>query len=365
MRDLMSWSVPIGRIFGITIRLHVFLYLLFVVMMVGRGIAKGYGWEATQIQLLLFVAVLLHEFGHCFAAREVGGDASDIVMWPLGGLAYVDIPHSPRAHFVTVVWGPLVNLLLCCAVGLALVSAAGLLPPLNPFWNPVVLEGKDPVFVRTDPLYSIAEGQWVATLGPFTTILARFFYLNWILFLFNILLVGFPLDGGRMLQAILWVYLGFRKATQYVVYSGYGVAALLATYCFVTMEGDDVPAKLVLFSLAVFIAATCSQQSKLLEAGILDDEGSLGYDFSQGYTSLERTEPRQPRPREPNFLQRWLQRRAERRRQKEEEERLAEEQRLDEILAKLQQHGKDALTPEERRFLERVSARYRSNRNRP
>ncbi|MCS6977599.1 MAG: hypothetical protein NZM31_11405 [Gemmatales bacterium] len=362
MRDLLTWSIPVGRMFGITIRLHVLLYLPFLVMMIGRGFAKGYGWEALQIQVLLFVSVLLHEFGHCFAARQVGGDAHDILMWPLGGLAYVDVPHTPRANLITTLWGPLVNLTLCAGVGLALVLAAGLLPPLNPFWSPVVLVG-NPVTVRTDYLYSLAEGRWVSDLGFFTTITARFFYLNWLLFLFNMLLVGFPLDAGRLLQSILWVYVGFRRATQIVIYCGYGVAAVLAAYCFITMEGEDVPAKLILFSLAFFIVASCYQQAKLLEAGMLGDETLLGYDFSQGYTSLERSEP-PPRRRKPNFIQRWLQRRAERRRQKEEEQRLAEEQRLDELLAKVQRHGKDALTPEELRFLERVSARYRSQRHR-
>jgi Zn-dependent protease len=363
MRDLLTWSIPVGRLFGITLRLHVLLYLPFLVMMVGRGFAKGYGWEALQIQALLFLAVLLHELGHCFAARQMDGDANEIVMWPLGGLAFVDVPHTPRANFVTVLWGPLVNLTLCAGVGVALVTAGGLLPPLDPFWNPVVLVGNPP-HVRTDALYSIAEGRWTTELGFFTSLVARFFYINWLLFLFNVFLVGFPLDGGRMLQAILWVYVGFRRATQIVIYCGYAVAAVLAAYCFITMEGDDVPAKLILFSLAFFIVASCYHQSKLLEAGFLGDETLGGYDFSEGYTSLERGESTSSRRRQPNFIQRWLQRRAERRRQREEEKRLAEEKRLDDLLAKVQRHGKNALTPEELRFLERVSARYRSNRNR-
>jgi len=363
MRDLMSWSIPIGRFFGITVRLHVFLYVIVMVMMVGRGLMKGYGFEAILIQALLFISVLLHEFGHCFAARQVEGDASEILMWPLGGLASVDVPHTPRANFITVLWGPLVNLLLCCLAAGLLVAFYGLLPPLNPLWNAIVLEGKDPMLVRTDALYSFTEGKWVAELAFVPALLARFFYVNWLLFLFNIVLVGFPLDGGRLLQCVLWVYLGFRQATQIVVWCGYGVAALLAIYCFVTIDGEEVPAKLLLFSLAFFIAATCWQHSKLLEAGVLGDDSTFGYDFSQGYTSLERGEQPQRRRRRPNFIQRWLQRRAARRKQREEETRLAEEQRLDELLAKVQRDGKESLTSEERRFLERVSARYR-NRNR-
>lgn len=364
MRDLMSWSFPVGRFFGITVRIHVFLYAVFMIMWVGRGFLKGYGPEALLIQGLLFVAVLLHEFGHCFAARQVEGDAHEILMWPLGGLASVDVPHTPRANFITVIWGPLVNLILCLATAAVLV-AYGLVPPLNPFWSPItlVMDGKDLVGVSTGEVYSWATSAWSRDLAFLPALFCRFFWVNWLLFWFNVLLVGFPLDGGRMLQCILWNYLGFRQATQIVIWCGYGVAALLGIYCFITMDGEDVPSKLMLFSLALFIAITCWQQSKLLEAGMLGDESTFGYDFSQGYTSLERGEQPRQRKRRPNFIQRWLQRRAAQKKQRDEERRAAEEQRLDELLAKVARDGKGALTGEERRFLERVSARYR-NRNR-
>jgi Zn-dependent protease len=363
MRDLMSWSIPVGRFFGITVRIHVLFYLLFTVMLLGAGAWKNYFFEALLIQGLLFISVLLHEFGHCFAARQVEGDATEILMWPLGGLASVDIPHTPRAHFITVIWGPLVNLLLCCAIAAVLV-AYGFVPPLNPLWYPIVLEGagKD-LIVRTDALWSWTEGKSITELGFLPMLFARFFYLNWLLFWFNVLLVGFPMDGGRMLQCVLWAYLGFRRATQIAIYCGYAAAALLAIGSFISMDNGDNQGKILLFSLAIFIAATCWQHGKLLEAGVLGDESTFGYDFSQGYTSLERGEQPQRRRRRPNFIQRWLQRRAARKKQREEETRLAEEQCLDELLAKVQRDGKDALTTEERRFLERVSARYR-NRNR-
>jgi Zn-dependent protease len=365
MRDLMAWSIPVGRFFGIMVRLHL-VFALFMVAIVLRGVFGGYGFEALLLQALLFVAVLLHEFGHCFAARQVEGDASEILMWPLGGLAFVDVPHTPRANFITVIWGPLVNLLLCLAAAAVLV-AYGLVPPLNPFWYPIVLfgEGGKVAFVGTDPLYSWTAGVWESQLAFLPMLFARFFWVNWLLFLFNMLLIGFPMDGGRLVQCVLWTYLGFRRATQIAIYCGYAVAALLVLFCLVLVTEKDAYTMMMLFGLALFIGLTCWQHGKMLEAGMLGDESTFGYDFSQGYTSLERGEQpqRPPRKRRPNFIQRWLARRAALRKQREEEERAAEELRLDELLAKVQRDGKDALTSEERRFLERVSARYR-NRNR-
>src|SRR5205085_2637901 len=75
----------------------------------------------------------------CFAARSVDGDASEVLLWPLGGLAYCDLPHTPRAHLVTAVGGPGVNLLLCVIAGGAL-AFAGLVPPLHPFEAPFKVE---------------------------------------------------------------------------------------------------------------------------------------------------------------------------------------------------------------------------------
>jgi hypothetical protein len=89
------------------------------------------------------------------------------------------------------------------------------------------------------------------------------------------------------------------------------------------------------------------------------EEGVYG-DFSQGYSSLERDDPPPARPRKPNPLKRWLQARAARRIQREVELRQREDERMDQLLEKIAKFGKEALTDEERRFMERVSARYRN-----
>jgi hypothetical protein len=109
----------------------------------------------------------------------------------------------------------------------------------------------------------------------------------------------------------------------------------------------------------MFIWASCKQQWWVLEHGG-GEEPLFGYDFSQGYTSLERGEPPPPKPKKPNFFQRWLQKRAAKKQQRQQEEREMEERRLDELLDKVQRDGLQSLTEEERRFLNRVSSRYKN-----
>jgi hypothetical protein len=113
--------------------------------------------------------------------------------------------------------------------------------------------------------------------------------------------------------------------------------------------------------LALFIYVSCKQQWLILETG--GEESLFGYDFSQGYTSLERDEHVQapPKPREGWFA-RWRRQRAERRAREEQERREAEEGRLDELLEKVAKHGIQSLSDEERRFMQRVSDRYRNRK---
>ena len=94
--------------------------------------------------------------------------------------------------------------------------------------------------------------------------------------------------------------------------------------------------------------------------GGTNEESSLGYDFSQGYTSLDREAQAPPRKRPRlNFFQRWLQRRAADRARREFEKREDEERRMDELLAKVHAHGRNSLTDDEKKFMSRVSERYR------
>jgi Zn-dependent protease len=361
LSDPMRWSLPLGRLFGINIRVHILFPIVALGMILRVAIQKdgkelqlppGAWQDMAMVVALLFVAVLLHELGHCFAGRWMDGDAQDILIWPLGGLAYVEVPHTPRANFVTAAGGPLVNLGLCLVTGLFLVLTLGYHPPWNPFGY----------VLRSDALGGMDLVQWgdgkpvtvaFQGMGIAAIVLARFFWVNWVLLLINVVLVGFPLDGGRMLQAGLWRYLGYRQATLTAVFVGFLVM-------FIVGVGSIIFNELLALCLAVFIYVACRQEWIALESG--SEEGPFGYDFSQGYTSLERDQVTAVPPprRKQNWWQRWRQKHAAKKLQREQEQREAEERRMDELLAKVQREGMGALTEEEKRFLKRVSDRYRN-----
>jgi stage IV sporulation protein FB len=350
MRDPFSWSFPIGRLFGITIRIHI----LFPVVAIGlilrvatmKDVIPGTWIDAAMVVGLLFFSVLLHEFGHCFGARLVDGDASEILLWPLGGLAAVDVPHTARANFIMVLMGPLVNLFLCLLS--AVLLAVAVEPALQPVWNPFASIYRD--LPDGSMLLSTWEGKAELIRGGGALLLIRLFWVNWVLLLINVVLIGFPLDGGRMFQCLLWPRLGYHQATRIAIFAGFITMFVVGTASLVM---NDVFA----FALALFIFSACRHQWILLETG--GEDSLFGYDFSQGYTSLEREQVK-PRKRRPNFWQRWLQRRAARKLQLEVETREAEERRMDELLEKIQRQGKQALTDDENRFLKRVADKYRN-----
>ena len=353
MRDPIWWSFPLGQLFGITIRVH-FLLPLVMLGLVCRvafddKAVTGTWMDAAMLMALLFGSVFLHELGHCFAARRMDGEASEVLLWPLGGLARVEVPHTPWANFVTAAGGPLVNIFLCVASALAmafLFDDAYYRPALNPFgWYPYRWEASGAM-----KLYRWGTTDAVLSNSMLAIVLARLFFINWVLTLLNVVLVGFPLDGGRMLQCILWPRFGYRQATLYAIYAGF--------FCFFAVLFASIAmVDPLTVLLAVFIYVSCKQEWLVLEHGA--EDSVFGYDFSQGYTSLERDEPPPVKARQPNFIQRWLRRRADQKRQQEQEQQLAEERRMDELLDKIQRHGKESLSDEEHRFLKRVANRYR------
>jgi Zn-dependent protease len=354
MGNPFSWSFFLMRPFGITVRVHVLFPFVAVALILraaytkdssGNDAAAGIWLDAAIVMGLLFVAVLLHELGHCLGARLVDGDASEVMLWPLGGLASVEVPHTWGANLVTACAGPLANLGLCLisAMSLQLMTQFHYRPPFSPGWGSFLIDAPNTVWLY--PWHG--ERYLMSDIGP--VLMARFFWVNWILFLIN-LLPGFPLDGGRILQCLLWPRYGFRQATTAAIYAGFITMFVVALYSIIQNE-------VLAICLAWFIFVTCRQQYLILEGG---EDALFGYDFTQGYTSLERDQPPPARRKRPNFWQRWKQARLQRRMQRDEEQRVAEERRMDELLDKVQREGMSALNDEERRFLKRVSDRYRN-----
>lgn len=402
MRDPISWSIPLFRVFGIQVKLHV-LYILVTLGMLWRVYfqtgSQGHLAEFALIWVvMLFVVVLLHEFGHCFAARRMDGEADEVLMWPLGGLAYVSVPHTPRANFVATAGGPMVNVVLCLACTAAL-SVVGYLPPLNIFetrqlYHPELHNwqtGGEGMAYATSPYYATADGRRIAPSlvldakdlkdGEYPFLVtdpakprelvrakraeyaiypawvlwtARLFWMNWMLLLFN-LLPAFPLDGGRLLQVIFWGRSGdYRSATQVACWSGL-ITALVFVFLSISMN------EAMLFGLGLFMMFASYQQLMMLDRGV-EEGGAFGYDFNKGYGGFGPDDDAPPRPKRVGPLKRWMQARRARRLKQEVEQRVADEARLDALLDKIGRLGKESLTAEERRFMDRVSARYR---NRP
>src|SRR3712207_7862176 len=111
----MSWSFPIGTVKGTEIRLHL-TFLIFLLWIGGSHYAQG-GWDAAvqgvAFMALLFLCVLLHEFGHAFAARRYGVQTPDITLLPIGGVARLErIPEEPRQELVVALAGPAVNVVI-------------------------------------------------------------------------------------------------------------------------------------------------------------------------------------------------------------------------------------------------------------
>ncbi len=160
---------------GITLYLHWswFLWAVFE----SRGGIGGYSanfWNVAEF-LALFLIVTMHEFGHALACRQVGGRANQIVLWPLGGVAYVDPPPRPGATLWSIAAGPLVNVAL-----LPVIYAMG----------------------KT----SRALG-WATTMPDVHELLRAVWTIDWWLLVFNILPI-YPLDGGQILRSLLWFALG-------------------------------------------------------------------------------------------------------------------------------------------------------------
>ena len=188
----MSWSLPVFRVAGIQLRIHITFLLLIAWLAFGYYAQGGSAVAASRVifVLLLFLCVVLHEFGHAFAAKAFGINTPDITLLPIGGVARLErMPEEPVQELIIAVAGPLVNVVI--ALGLFVVGGAqGLL-------NRSTVEGGG--------------------------LIAQLLTINIMLVLFN-LLPAFPMDGGRVLRALLATRMSYARATQVAATVGQGFA---------------------------------------------------------------------------------------------------------------------------------------------
>ncbi|MDW8344502.1 MAG: site-2 protease family protein [Verrucomicrobiae bacterium] len=191
----MRWSVKIARVLGIEVRLHV-TFLLFLAWIAFSHYQLGgaeAAWHGVLFLLALFGCVLLHEFGHALAARMFGIHTPDITLLPIGGVARLQrMPDHPWQELVVAIAGPLVNVVIAFVLVFVLQSGTG----LEDF----------------DRLHEPGVGM-----------LTKLASVNIVLVLFN-LIPAFPMDGGRVLRALLAMVMSYSRATSIAAIIGQGLA---------------------------------------------------------------------------------------------------------------------------------------------
>jgi Zn-dependent protease/CBS domain-containing protein len=217
----MSWSLTIGRFGGTAIRIHFtfFLFLIWIWTVYYRQGGTAAAWQGVLFVSLLFLCVLLHEFGHILVARRFGVKAPDVTLWPFGGIANLDqIPEKPSQEFLIAIAGPLVNV----AIFVGLMIYLGSTTPAA-------------------ALMQVDE----SNVG----LAAKLAGANLFLALFN-LIPAFPMDGGRILRALLALKFSFARATEIAAAVGQGFAVLLGI---IGLFGNPM---LVIIAIFVFFAAS-------------------------------------------------------------------------------------------------------------
>ena len=196
MPSTSQGSIRLFRFAGIDLFLHWSWFMVALFEISDRQ--KRYsslGWNVLEY-LALFLIVMLHEYGHALACRQVGGEANRIVLWPLGGVAFVNPPQRPGATLWSIAAGPLVNV--------------ALLPILT-------------VLI----LFSRSMG-WAQSIPNAHAWLRAVWYMNVGLLIFNMLPI-YPLDGGQVLRSLLWFVLGRARSLMAATLIGFvGVAGLIA-----------------------------------------------------------------------------------------------------------------------------------------
>lgn len=188
-------SIRLFRFAGVDLFLHWSWFLVAAFEIQSRKARySSLTWNVVEY-LALFSIVMLHEFGHAMACRQVGGTAKQIVLWPLGGVAYVDPPPRPAATLWSIAAGPLVNVVLL------------------PFLLGAFTLGR-------------ASG-WAHTMPDLYRLVGAVLSIDVVLLVFNMLPI-YPLDGGQILRSLLWFVIGRARSLMVVTILGFaGVAGLI------------------------------------------------------------------------------------------------------------------------------------------
>ena len=227
----MSWSVNIGRIAGTAVRIHItfilFLGWIFIASWYTGGSQAA--WNALVFMILLFACVLAHEFGHIFMARRFGVATPDVTLLPIGGVARLErIPEKPVEELLIALAGPAVNVV----IALALITFAN-------------------ADLHTQSLAAMESTR--------ISMVDRLAAVNLFLAIFN-MIPAFPMDGGRVLRALLAIRLGHVRATEIAAAIGQFVAFGLG---FLGLFGNPL---LIFIAIFVYLAASSEAQLVAMRA---------------------------------------------------------------------------------------------------
>lgn len=253
----MKRSLSFPKIAGIDIHIH-WTFSLLIVWIIYNNMRAGL--DATQIMwsvifvLSLFVCVTLHELGHALAAKRYGINTKDITLYPIGGVARLEkMPEKPRQELVVALAGPAVNLIIALLLS--------------------------PVIIRSGLAISESNNSLIIGSDNFLPMLGM---LNITLAVFN-LIPAFPMDGGRVLRALLAMRLGRVKATQIAA----GIGKLLA-FGFIVLGFYSNPF-LIFIGLFVILGANAEEQMVTTQALIV--ELTAKHAMMTNFISLEKEEP--------------------------------------------------------------------------
>ncbi len=233
----MQWSFRIGRIGGTDVKIHLTFLALVAWWAYGAYTEGGTGAavQAVVFLLALFTCVLLHEFGHILMARRFGVRTPDVILLPIGGLARLErMPEEPKQELLIAAAGPAVTLVIALALfgTLRLVGA--------------------PV----DDASQLDPGR--------VGLVQQVMWVNVVLLLFNLLPI-FPMDGGRMLRALLAMRLGLRRATRIAARVGQGGALLLGFWGLGFFERWGFGSNIVLVLIAAFVYFAAGAEAASVE----------------------------------------------------------------------------------------------------
>ena len=232
--NLMRWSWKIGRLAGITVYMHatfllLILFILFVSWANGRNLANTL--TGVLFVLAIFACVIVHELGHALTARRYGIRTRDIILLPIGGVARLErMPEKPREELWVALAGPAVNVVIAAAL-LAPLLAAG----VHPQWTDFRWSGGN-----------FIENLMVANV--------------WLVG-FN-LLPAFPMDGGRVLRALLATRMEYTQATQTAAHVGQAMALIFG---FIGLFSDPF---LLFIALFVWMGAEAEASTTLIRTSV-------------------------------------------------------------------------------------------------